>query len=253
MQLANYQPGAEALKGRVILITGAGDGLGRAVALACAQVGATVVLLGRTVRKLEQVYDAIEQAGGPQPAIYPLNLEGAVPKDYADMATTLADNFGRLDGLVHNAALFEGLTPVANIKPENWYRLLQVNLSGPFLLTQAVLGVMSQSKDASIIFTTDSHAVAGNAYWGGYAVAKSGAQTMMKILAEELEENTPIRVNSIDPGPIRTRLRLTAYPATSSVDSEKWSEPAVVTTGFVYLLGADSRSISGQTLYAQDK
>ena len=140
---------------------------------------------------------------------------------------------------------------MANIKPENWYRLLQVNLSSPFLLTQAVLGVMSQSKDASIVFANDSHAVAGHAYWGGYAVAKSGAQTMMKILAEELEVNTSIRVNCIDPGPLRTRLRLTAYPATNTDDSKKWLEPAAVAAAFVYLLGADSKNVNGRVIHAQ--
>ncbi|MCB1811427.1 MAG: SDR family NAD(P)-dependent oxidoreductase, partial [Candidatus Competibacteraceae bacterium] len=138
----DYQAKPDVLRDRIILVTGAGDGIGRSLALQCARYGATLILLGRTIRKLEQVYDEIEQNGGVQPAIYPMNLEAATPKDYFDLAQVLDKEFGRLDGLVHNAVFFQGLTPIANTTAETWFRSLQVNLNAPFLLTQALLDVL---------------------------------------------------------------------------------------------------------------
>lgn len=246
--MKDYQPAADLLKDRVILVTGAGDGIGRAVAGRLAGHGATVVLLDRTIRKLEQVYDEIERAGGPQPAIYPMNLEGATPKDYTDLAQVLDTEFGRLDGLLHNAALFEGLTPIANYDVELWYRILQVNLNAPFLLTQAMLGVLNRAADASVVFTTDRVGDEGAAYWGPYAVAKGGAQTLMKVLASELEANTPIRVNSVDPGRVRTELSLRAYPGR---DPAEWARPEDVLATYLYLLGPDSKGATGRTFHAQ--
>ncbi len=247
--MKDYQPAADLLKNRIILVTGAGDGIGRAVARQLAGHGATVVLLGRTIRKLERVYDDIERAGGPKPAIYPMNLEGATPKDYSDLAQVLDTEFGRLDGLLHNAALFEGLTPIANYDIELWYRILQVNLNAPFMLTRAVLGPLNRSTDASIVFTTDRVGDEGRAYWGAYAVAKGGAQSLMKLLASELETNTPIRVNSIDPGRVRTELPLRAYPGRESAE---WANPEDILATYLYLLGPDSKGITGQTFHAQD-
>lgn len=247
--MKDYLPAPDLLKDRVILVTGAGDGIGRAAARRFAAFGATVVLLGRTIRKLEQVYDAIEQAGHPQPAIYPMNLEGASPKDYADLAHVLETEFGRLDGLLHNAAILGGLTPVIHYNIEHWYRILQVDLNAPFLLTQAVLNLMIRSPDASIVFTTDSVSDEGRAYWGAYAVAKGGLQTLMKMLASELETNTAVRVNSIDPGKVRTELRLKAYPGG---DPDEWADPETIMGVYLYLMGADSRGITGQTFKAQD-
>lgn len=247
--MKDYQPAADLLKDRVILVTGAGDGVGRVAARRLGGHGATVILLGRTTRKLEQVYDEIERAGAPKPAIYPMNLEGATPKDYADIARVLEVEFGRLDGLLHNAALFEGLTPIANYDIELWYRILQVNLNAPFMLTQAVLGLLNRSADASVVFTADQVSEDGQAYWGAYAVAKGGAQTLMKLLASELETNTPIRVNSVDPGRVRTGLTLRAYPGREPAE---WADPEAVLSAYLYLLGPDSRGITGQILRAQD-
>jgi len=247
--MKDYQPAADLLKDRVILVTGAGDGIGRAVAGRLGAYGATVILLGRTIRKLEQTYDAIEQAGGPKPAIYPMNLEGATPKDYADLAQVIENEFGRLDGLLHNAALFQGLTPIANYDIELWYRILQVNLNAPFLLTQALLGLLNRSADASVVFTADQVSEEGQAYWGAYAVAKGGAQTLMKLLASELETNTPIRVNSIDPGRVRTELSLRAYPGRNPAE---WARPEDILAVYLYLLGPDSKGVTGQTFCAQD-
>jgi NAD(P)-dependent dehydrogenase (short-subunit alcohol dehydrogenase family) len=245
----DYLPAPDWLKDRVILVTGAGDGIGRTAARRFAACGATVVLLGRTIRKLEQVYDDIEQAGHPQPAIYPMNLEGASPKDYADLAHVLETEFGRLDGLLHNAAILGGLTPVIHYNIEHWYRVLQVNLNAPFLLTQAVLNLMIRSADASIVFTADSVSDEGRAYWGAYAVAKGGLQTLMKMLASELETNTTVRVNSVDPGKVRTELRLKAYPGG---DPGEWADPETIMGVYLYLMGADSKGVTGQTFKAQD-
>ncbi len=243
----DYQPLPDLLADRVILVTGAGDGIGRAAAESFAAHGATVVLLGRAIRKLEKVYDEIEQAGHPQPAIYPMNLEGATPKDYGDLAQVLETEFGRLDGLLHNAAMFGGLTPIAHYDIEQWYRILQVNLNAPFLPTRAVLGLMIRSPDASIVFTADAVSDRGQAYWGAYGVAKGGTRTLMKMLADELEANTPVRVNGIDPGKVRTNLRLRAYPG----GDPEWSAPDAIMGTYLYLMGADGKGVTGRTLQAQ--
>lgn len=247
--MKDYQPAADLLKDRIILVTGAGDGIGRIAARQFGAQGATLILLGRTIRKLEQVYDELEQIGAPQAAIYPMNLEGATPKDYADLAQVLEAEFGRLDGLLHNATLFQGLTPIANYDVERWYRVLQVNLNAPFLLTQALLGLLNCSTDASVVFTADQVSENGQAYWGAYAVAKGGAQTLMKILASELETNTPIRVNSIDPGRVRTPMTLKIYPGR---EPEQWPTPETVMNAYLYLLGPDSKGVTGQVFRAQD-
>ncbi len=241
--MRDYRPSPALLKERVILVTGAGDGIGRAAARRFAAFGATVILLGRTLRKLEQVYDEIEQAGHPQPAIYPLNLEGASPKDYMDLALKLDTEFGHLDGLLHNAAILGTLTPIIHYNIELWYRVLQVNLNAPFLLTQAMLSLLCRSSDAAITFTADLVSDEGRAYWGAYSVAKAGSLTLMKTLASELETNTAVRVNSIEPGKVRSGLRLQAYPAG---DADEWADPETILDTYLYLMGPDSKGVTGQ-------
>lgn len=244
----DYQPAQDLLKGRVILITGAGDGIGAAVAKDCAKHGATIILLGRTTRKLENVYDAIEEAGGPTPGIVPLNLEGASPKEYQELAHTIDKEFGRLDGLLHNASLLGTLTPLGQYDIGQWYKLMQVNLNAPFLLTQALLPQLKESDDASVIFTSSSVGRQGRAYWGGYAVSKAGNESMMQIWADELETNTNVRVNSINPGATRTAMRAKAYPGEKPNSVAK---PADITSAYLYLLGPDSKEITGKQFNAQ--
>lgn len=239
----NWSPADASLKNRIILITGAGSGIGAAIACACAGQGATVILLDKVVRSLEAVYDRIEAAGGPQPAIYPMDLEGATEKDYFELAGTIEKEFGRLDGLIHNAAMLGALVPVAHFEAELWYRIMQINLNAPFMLTRACLGPLMNSEDASVVFCSDAVGRRGKAYWGAYAVSKAGSENLMQILADELETNTPIRVNSIDPGPVATAMRSLAYPG---ANPEQLAKPEEVVWPFLYLLGGDSRGTTGR-------
>lgn len=247
--MPEYTPPPDLLSGRIILITGAGDGIGRAAALACAAHGATVVLLGRTIRKLEETYDQIERAGHPQAAIYPMNLEGATPKDYDDLAATLDTEFGRLDGLLHNAALLGALSPIVHQDVELWFKVMQVNLNAPFLLTRACLGLLMKSPDASVLFTSDSVGRQGRAYWGAYGVSKFGIEGLSQILAQEMETNTTVRVNTINPGPTRTRLRTNAYPGENALTLPT---PESLMPAYLYLLGPDSRGVTGRQFDAQN-
>ncbi len=240
----NYAPRPDLLAERVLLITGAGDGIGRAVAVAAAAHGATVILLGRTLRKLEMVYDTIEQAGGPQPAIYPLNLEGASPHDYLDMVSKLEEAFGVLDGIVHNAAELRSLSRIDDYDIDHWYRVMQVNLNAPFLITQACLPLLRKSTAASVLFSADRVGRQGRAYWGAYGVSKFGLEGLMQILADE-NEGSGIRFNSLDPGPVRTALRAAVYPGE---DSATLPAPEEIVAPYLWLLGSDSRGITGQAL-----
>jgi NAD(P)-dependent dehydrogenase (short-subunit alcohol dehydrogenase family) len=246
--MTDWNPAPDLLKDRVILVTGAGDGIGRACARAFAAHGATLILLGRTIRKLESVYDEIEQAGHPQPAIYPLNLEGAAPKDYEDLAATLQQEFGRLDGLLHNAAMLGTLTPIVHYDVELWLKSIQVNLNAPFLLTRACLGLLMASPDASVLFTSDRVGRHGKAYWGAYGAAKAGIEGLMQTLADELEVNTRVRVNSIDPGAVRTAMRALAYPGE---DPGQLPSPDDIVKAYLYLMGAESQGRTGRQFKAQ--
>lgn len=241
--LGDWEPAADLLQERIIVVTGAASGIGRALVSAGAAHGATMIMLDRDVPGLEQVYDRIVAAGHPQPAIYPMDLQGAAPDDYTALADTLAAEFGHLDGLVHNAAQLGALVPFANFEHELWFQTLQTNLNAPYLLTMACLGLLNSSQDASIVFTSDAAGREGKAYWGAYAVSKAGLECFMQVLADELEANTPVRANSIDPGPVRSALRKLAYPAE---DNSTLHAPEDVVKPFLYLLGPDSKGITGR-------
>jgi NAD(P)-dependent dehydrogenase (short-subunit alcohol dehydrogenase family) len=237
-----WEPAAGLLQERIILVTGAANGIGRALVSACAAHGASVIMLDRDVHGLEQAYDAIVAAGHPEPAIYPMDLQGATPDDYSTLADTLATEFRRLDGLVHNAAQLGALVPFANFEHELWFQTLQTNLNAPYLLTMACLGLLNSSRDASVVFTSDAVGRKGKAYWGAYAVSKAGLECFMQVLADELEANTAVRANSIDPGPVRSALRKLAYPAE---DNSMLNAPEDVIRPFLYLLGPDSKGVTG--------
>lgn len=197
------------LAGKVVLITGAHGGLGSAAALAAARAGATLVLLGRKVPRLNRVYDAVSQVGA-EPLLYPLDLEGASPDDFAEMADRLFRELGRLDGVLHCAAEFRGLTPLEHTDPAVFARAVHVNLTAPWWLSQACLPLLKQSNDASLVFVLDDPARVGNAYWGGYGIAQHGVSGLVEMLRAELV-NTPVRVSALQPGPMRTPLRSRAY------------------------------------------
>ncbi|MCX4028779.1 YciK family oxidoreductase [Endozoicomonas sp. SM1973] len=244
----DYQAPENLLKDRIILVTGAGDGIGKAAAISFAKHGATVILLGRTTKKLEEVYDQIEASSGPQPAIYPMNLEGASPKDYDDLASTIEKEFGRLDGLLHNASLLGNLSPLSQYDIETWYKVMQVNLNAPFLMTQALLPLLHKSSDASVVFTSSSVGRKGRAHWGAYAISKFATEGMMQTLADEEEGIGPVRVNTINPGATRTHMRAQAYPAENP---EQLPAPEEIMNVYLYLLGSDSQKVTGQAFDAQ--
>jgi len=244
----DYQPAADLLDGRIILVTGAGDGIGRAAALAFAGHGATVILLGRTIAKLETVYDEIEAAGGPQPAIFPLNFEGATLKDYHDMAETLDKEFGRLDGILHNAGLLGRITPFEQYNPELWDQVMQVNINGPIWMTQALLPLLKGSPDASVVFTSSSVGRRGRAYWGAYAVSKFATEGFVEVLADEVEHLGTLRVNSLNPGATRTAMRKAAYPGENEMALRT---PEEIMPTYLWLMGPDSGSHNGEKFDAQ--
>lgn len=221
----------DALSGRVVLVAGANGGLGEATAKACAAAGATMVLLGRRVPKLNRLYDAVA-ALGPEPAIYPLDLEGAGPNDYAELADKLAAELGRLDGIVHAAADFKALTPLELTAPEDFARALHVNLLAPWLLTQACLPLLKQAADSAVVFVAEDPERVSRAYWGGYGVAKHGLAGLVPMLAAELENST-VRVSALQPEPMRTPLRARAY---FGEDPGQWPEAAAYAPAVVHLL-----------------
>lgn len=243
----HYQAPLDALNKRIIVVTGAGDGIGKAVAKGLASHGATVILLGRTLSKLEQVYDQIEQAGHPQPAIFPINFDGAVTQDYEQLKTALEDEFGHIDGLLHNAGVLANLTPVEQHSVSEWQRSLQVNVTAPFMLTRALMPLLRKSEDARIVFTSSSVGNKGRAFWGSYAVAKAAVLNLMEVLADELEA-TPIRVNAINPGPVRTNMRAKAYPAE---DPNNLITAEQIVNRYVFLMGPEGKAMHGLNLDAQ--
>lgn len=244
----HYQARPDLLAGRVILVTGAGDGIGRCAALSFARHGASVILAGKTVEKLEAVYDAIEADGLPQPAIYPIHFKGASPDDYTTMAAAMEREFGRLDGLLHNAGILGPRSSIEHTRPASWDEVLQVNLTAPFLLSQAMLPLLRQSQDASVVFTSSGVGRRGRAYWGAYAVSKFGIEGLSQVLAQELENTDGIRVNSLNPGATNTQMRRSAYPAEDPASNPV---PEALMPAYLYLMGPDSRGVTGQQLSAQ--
>ena len=247
-QIIAYQASPNLLQDRIILITGAGDGIGKAAAISCATLGAKVILAGRTLAKLEQVFDQIVVAGGAEPVIYPVDLEGASTEDYDELALNLDQQFGRLDGLLHNAAILGQRTPLSNYRQDVWDRVMQVNVTAQFKMTQALMPVLEKSADASILFTTSSVGRQGRAFWGAYAVSKFATEGMMQTWAAELEGLGSIRVNAVNPGATRTQMRAQAFPA-ENPDSLKTAED--IMPAYLYLLGPDSASVNGQSIDAQ--
>ncbi|MGI9291898.1 MAG: YciK family oxidoreductase [Gammaproteobacteria bacterium] len=241
----NYQPAPDLLKDRIIMVTGAGDGIGATAARTYAKHGATVVLLGRTQKKLEAVYDAIEQDGGPAPIITVVDFARAQQEDYEKLAASIDKEFGHLDGLLHNAGMLGTRSPIAHYNPATWMEVMHVNVNAQFVLTQALLPVIQKSSDPGIVFTSSGVGRTGRAYWGAYAVSKFATEGMMEVLAEELDK---VRVNCINPGGTRTAMRKVAYPGE---DPNALKTPADIMPAYLYLIGPDSKGVTKQSFDCQ--
>jgi NAD(P)-dependent dehydrogenase (short-subunit alcohol dehydrogenase family) len=232
---------------RVILITGAGGGLGSTAALALAQQGAHIILLDKIIPKLEKVYDAIVAAGGPEPVMYPFDLAGASEVEYEELATVIANKYGALQGLLHSALDFSHFSPLLLHSTKSWGDALAVNLNAPFLLTRVLLPVLQKSDHAAIVFTSDSSARQGKAYSGAYGVSKIALEGLAKILAEELEAGGKIRVNTLVPGLVDSPFRKKAYPGE---DKALLSPMTSLNPVYCYLFSDESIGMTGQVIDA---
>ena len=242
------QPYAASLDGRVVMLTGATGGLGRVLAIACAARGATVVLHGRIVRKLEALYDEIVAAGHPQPSILPLDLATAHAEDFANVASALQGQLGRVDAIVHTAVMLGSLGPIEHQAFDQWLATLRVDLLAPFGLTRALLPLLRTAPDASVIFTLDTRGEEPKAYWGGYAVAKAGLSALLRILADEWENVPALRVNGVVPGPMRSPLRARTHPGD---DITRLPAPEVLAPLYLYLIRGQPKAESGGVIDAQ--
>lgn len=246
--MKDYLPRSDLLADRVILVTGASSGLGRAASLAYARHGATVALLARNADKLEAVYDEIVTDGGPEPAMFPYDLSAADDRSMETLAGTIAHHLKRLDGVLHSAHHFYNLTPMALQTLEQWQALMRVNLIAPFALTRACLPLLKQAPDAAVVFTGETHGHHPSAFWGGYAVAKSGLEAMTRIWADELNADDPLRINTLIPGQVATTLRTRTHPGLSP---ESLPQIEDLMPWYLYLMGPDSHTVRGQIIECQ--
>jgi NAD(P)-dependent dehydrogenase (short-subunit alcohol dehydrogenase family) len=243
-----YRPGSAELAGRVIAITGASGGIGRSIALGCAQHQGQVILIGRNAAKLEALHAEILATGAPEPAIAVLDLESALARDFDQVADAVLERYGRLDGLLHNAGILGTLTPIEHYDVPTWCRVMHVNVTAAFALTQVLIPALKKSADASVVFTSSSVGRQGRAYWGAYAVSKFALEGLSQVLAQELEGISHVRVNTLNPGRTRTAMRRQAYPAE---DLETLPLPGSLASAYIALLGPASRGHTGQCFDAQ--
>lgn len=244
----HYQPKPGLLADKTILVTGAGDGIGRCAAVTYARYGATVLLLGRTGSKLEAVYDEIEGAGGPRPAIVEMDLATATEDSYATLAAGLGKEFSRLDGLLHNAALLGDRHPIQSASYAKWCEVMQVNVNAQFALTRYLLPLLQLAPRASIVLTSSGVGRTGRAYWGAYAVSKFATEGFMQVLADELENTSNIRVNSLNPKGTNTAMRRAAYPAENPARNPS---PEDIMPAYLFLMGDDSAGFTGRAFDAR--
>jgi len=243
-----YTYGDDVLHDRIILITGASDGIGKALAIEVARLGAQVILHGRNTAKLAKVYDEIYAVdGAKRPSIAALDLESANADNYTTLASSIADEFGRLDGLVHNASILGELFSIEQYDAVLWQKVMHVNFTAVFALTQVLLPLLKQSEDASVIFTSSGVGRAGRAFWGAYSASKFATESLSQVLADE-HRNSALRSNCINPGATRTKMRLAAFPGE---DRDALKTPEDILASYVYLLGGDSKGITGESFDAQ--
>jgi NAD(P)-dependent dehydrogenase (short-subunit alcohol dehydrogenase family) len=244
----NYQAPHQHLKDRVILVTGAGQGIGRTAAMAFAAQGATVILLGRMVSKLEETHDAIVEAGYPQPLIFPLDLSKAGEADYQAMAEGIYQQLKRLDGILHNASRFDNLSPLEIQNAEQMNGMFKVNVTAPFLITKSCLPLLKRAPDAAVVFTSTTAAHHPAAFWGAHAITKSAVETMAKIWSEEMGTAPNLRFNTVIPGPVQSPQRRKSHPGELA---EKLPTAEAIMPLYLYLMGHDSAGVSGQVFEAQ--
>jgi NAD(P)-dependent dehydrogenase (short-subunit alcohol dehydrogenase family) len=241
-------PFAASLADRVVLVTGATGGLGRALSLACAERGASVVLHGRIVRKLEALYDEIVAAGHAEPSILPLDLATAKAEDFATVASALQAQTGRVDAIVHTAVMLGSLGPIEHQAFDEWLATLRVDLLAPFGFTRALLPLLRSAPDASVVFTLDTRGQEPKAYWGAYAVAKAGLSALLAILADEWDSSANLRINGVVPGPMRSPLRAQTHPGD---DITRLPPPEAFVPLYMYLLAGQPKTESGGVIDAQ--
>ena len=241
-----YSPGL--LSDRIILITGASDGIGRALAIRAAELGGQIILHGRNVQKLEKVYDEIDSIkSAPRPSIAVVDLASANSNAYESLASNLEQEYGRLDGLVHNAGIIGGRFSIEQYDAVQWQQVMHFNVTAAFAITQVLLPMLKQSDDPSVIFTSSGVGRTGRAHWGAYAVSKFATEGLSQVLADE-HRNGKLRVNCVNPGATRTNMRLEAYPAE---DRDALKGPEEILAAYLYLLGPDSRGVTGESFDAQ--
>lgn len=243
-----YLTAPTALAGKTILVTGASDGIGRAAAMHYARFGATVVLLGRNVEKLERVYDDIEAAGGPQPAAIPFDLESDAEDAYSELAAVIEAQLGHLDGVLLNASILGERRLLEQSAWTAWQKVIQVNVHSQFLTIRALLPLLRQAPAASVIFTSSGVGRQGRAYWGAYSVSKFATEAMMQILASETENTSTLRVNCINPGATNTAMRREAYPAEPPTTNPL---PDAIMPSYLYLMDDVSSGVTGCSFDAQ--
>lgn len=243
----HYQPQRDLLQNRIILVTGASDGIGREAATTYAQYGAEVLLMGRNEQKLRDVAEAIHQQGYPLPRWFILDLASATPQQCEEVAGKIGAQVPRLDGVLHNAGALGEVRPMIEQTPQRWLEVMQVNVNATFFLTQALLPLLLKSDSGSLVFTSSSVGRQGRAGWGAYAVSKFATEGMMQVLAEEYA-NRNLRVNCINPGGTRTAMRASAFP---SEDPNKLKTPRDLMPLYLWLMGDDSRRKTGMTFDAQ--
>ena len=249
-QIRNFVAEDDSLEGKVILVTGAGDGIGRVAALTYARFGATVLLLGRTTSKLEAVYDEIESMGGKQPAILPMDLETASYDEMQKLERLIDKEFGQLDGLLHNAGILGALTPLEMYDVDTFAQVMKVNCTATFMLTQALLPLLKDANNGSIVFTSSTVGTYPRAFWGAYALSKQAVEGMSDIFTQETKNTTNLRFNCINPGGIRTNMRAHAYPGENPMSLKT---PEDIMSAYVCLMSNESIGVRGQVVELQPK
>lgn len=247
-KIAQHQPTPNFLADRVILVSGAGQGLGQSIALAAAAHGATVVLHGRSSKKLEKTYDAIVASGAPTPAIAPLDFAAASDQDFVQLAQMIGHELGRCDGIIHCAAMLKHLQPLAHEPLDDWLALLRVNLAAPFALTRACMPLLQKSNNASVIFVSETHGLRPAAYWGGFAVSKFALLGLMQVWSDELSAAEAPRMNVVIPGPMQSPQRSLTHPGE---DKSKLKRPEELAAAFMFLLSEAGKDVRAQTIELQ--